>query len=87
MNEKSSQTIKELSEDQEIKNSSELDNDAAFQNEQDLSFEKSDIPSADSSTSRTSTDFDNAGFTQEEFASLLGKYDYCLLYTSPSPRD
>ena len=76
MNENSSQTIKELSEDQEIKNSSELDNDAASQNEEDLSFEKSDIPSADSSSSRTNTDFDNAGFTQEEFASLLGKYDY-----------
>ena len=76
MNENSSQTIKELSEDQEIKNSSELDNDSASQNEEDLSFEKSDIPSADSSSSRTNTDFDNAGFTQEEFASLLGKYDY-----------
>ena len=44
MNENSSQTIKELSEDQEIKNSSELDNDSASQNEEDLSFEKSDIP-------------------------------------------
>ena len=76
MNENSSQTIKELSEDQEIKNSSELDNDSASQNEEDLSFEKSDIPSADSSSSRTNADFDNAGFTQEEFASLLGKYDY-----------
>ena len=29
MNENSSQTVKELSEDQEIKNSSELDNDSA----------------------------------------------------------
>ena len=76
MNENSSQTIKELSADQEIKNSSELDNNSASQNEEDLSFEKSDIPSADSSSSRTNTDFDNAGFTQEEFASLLGKYDY-----------
>ena len=34
------------------------------------------IPSADSSSSRKNTDFDNAGFTQEEFASLFGKYDY-----------
>ena len=58
MNENSSQTIKELSEDQEIKNSSELDKDSASQNEEDLSFEKSDIPSADSSSSRTNTDFD-----------------------------
>ena len=73
MNENSSQTIKELSENQEIQNSSELDNyDSASQNEEDLSFEKSDIPSADSSSSRTNADFDNAGFTQEEFASLLG---------------
>ncbi len=56
MNENSSQTIKELSEDQEIKNSSELDNDSASQNEEDLSFEKSDIPSADSSSSRTNKD-------------------------------
>ena len=38
MNENSSQTIKELSEDQEIKNSSELDNDTASQNEEDLSL-------------------------------------------------
>ena len=62
MNENSSQTIKELSEDQEIKNSSELDNDSASQNEEDLSFENSDIPSADSSSSRTNTDFDNSKF-------------------------
>ena len=76
MNEKSSQTIKEISEDQEINNSNELDNDSASPNQEDLSFMKSDIPSADSSSSRTNIDFDNAGFTQEEFASLLGKYDY-----------
>jgi len=76
MNENSSQPIKELSEDQESKNSTELDNDSTSQNQEDLSFEKSDIPSADSSSSRTNTDLDNAGFTQEELASLLGKYDY-----------
>jgi len=35
MNENSSQTIKELSEDQENKNSSELHNDSASQNEED----------------------------------------------------
>jgi len=35
-----------------------------------------DIPSADVSSSRRNNDLDNAGFTQEEFASLLGKYDY-----------
>ena len=76
MNENSSQTIKELSEDQEIKNSSEIDNDSSSQNEEDLSFEKSDIPSADSSSSRTTTDFDNAGFTQEEFAFICCIADY-----------
>ena len=76
MNENSSQTIKELSKDKEIKNSSELSNDSVSQNSEDLSFEKENIPSADSSSSRKNTDFDNVGFTQEEFASLLGKYDY-----------
>ena len=76
MNENSGQTIKELSEDKEINDSSEISKDTVLQNEEDLSFEKNDIPSADSSSSRTNTDFDNVGFTQEEFASLLGKYDY-----------
>ena len=75
MNENSSQTIKEL-EDKEIENSSEFNNDSDHQNERELSYEKNDIPSADSSASRVNVDFDNAGFTQEEFASLLGKYDY-----------
>ena len=55
MNENSSQAIKGLSEDKEIKNSSELDNNSISQNEEDLSFEKNDITSADSSSSRTNT--------------------------------
>ena len=76
MNENSSQTTKELSEDKEIKNSPELNNDSIPHDEDNLSFENSEIPSADSSSSRNNTDLDNAGFTQEEFASLLGKYDY-----------
>ena len=76
MNENSSQTIKELSEEKELKNSSELDNDSVSQNKEDLLLEENEIPSADSSSSRANTDFENAGFTQEEFASLLGKYDY-----------
>ncbi len=76
MNENSSQTTKEISEDNQIKNSSGLDQNSVSQNEEDLSLEKNDIPSADPSSSRTNTDFDNAGFTEEEFASLLGKYDY-----------
>ena len=57
MNENSSQIIKELSEDKEIQNSSELDTDSVSQNEEDLSFNKNDIPSADSSLSRKNTDF------------------------------
>ena len=57
MNDNSSQTVKEVSEDNAIKNSSELDTDSVSQNEEDLSFEKNDIPSADSSSSRTNTDF------------------------------
>ena len=46
MNENSSQTIKELSEDKEIKNSSELDNGSASQNEGDLSLDNKDIKSS-----------------------------------------
>ena len=76
MNENSSNTVKEISEDEAIKNQPELENNSDSPNKEDLSFEQNDIPSADSSSSRTITDFDNAGFTQEEFASLLGKYDY-----------
>ena len=72
MNENSSRTIKEPTEDKEIKNSSELKNDSVSKNKEDLLFEENDIPSADSSSSRNNTDFENAGFTQEEFASLLG---------------
>ena len=46
MNENPSQTIQELSEDKEIKNSSELDNDALSQNEEELSLENKDIKSS-----------------------------------------
>ena len=42
----------------------------------ELTYKDKDIPSADESSSRRSNDLENAGFTQEEFASLLGKYDY-----------
>ena len=41
-----------------------------------LTYKDKDIPSADESSSRRNNDLENAGFTQEEFASLLGKYDY-----------
>ena len=79
MNENSSQTIKEITEDIEIKNSSVEENASETQNDQGLSYDQKDIPSADSSSSRRSNDLDDAGFTQEEFASLLGKYDKILL--------
>tara|TARA_Y100001970_G_scaffold290092_1_gene422548 strand:- start:4561 stop:5685 length:1125 start_codon:yes stop_codon:yes gene_type:complete len=47
------------------------------ENESDDSYKKIEIPKADSSSSRANkNDLDNAGFTLEEFASLLGKYDY-----------
>ena len=42
----------------------------------ELTYKDKDIPSADDSSSRRNNDLENAGFTQEEFASLLGKYDY-----------
>ena len=56
----------------------------AFEGE-DLSIPE-DVPTADDPSSRaTSRSLDDAGFTIDEFAALLSKY--CLLYTSPSPRD
>ena len=75
MSENSSQTIKEITDDKNIENSSELDKNSESSKKEDLLYKKEEIPSADSSSSRNN-DFDNAGFTQEEFASLLGKYDY-----------
>ena len=42
----------------------------------EVTYKDKDIPSADDSSSRRNNDLENAGFTQEEFASLLGKYDY-----------
>ena len=75
MNENASQSITEITEDKETKNTSELENNSGSELEENLSFNQSEVPSADSSTSRKNIDFDNAGFTQEEFASLLGKYD------------
>jgi len=42
----------------------------------EITYKDKDIPSADISSSRRNNDLENAGFTQEEFASLLGKYDY-----------
>ena len=76
MIENSSQTVKEILEDKEIESSNVEENTSKITKEEDLSFDQKDIPSADSSSSRRNSDLENAGFTQEEFASLLGKYDY-----------
>ena len=76
MKENSSQTLNEASEEKLIETSSETENNSRSIKEEDLSFDEKEIPSADSSSSRKGIDLENAGFTQEEFASLLGKYDY-----------
>ena len=76
MNENSSQTVKEILDDKGIENSTLEENNSQTPTEKDLSFDHKDIPSADSSSSRKKSDLETAGFTQEEFASLLGKYDY-----------
>ena len=75
MTENSSQTIKDPKGDISAESSSpnkHTDEDKIVESP----YEEKDIPSADSSSSRKNTDLENAGFTQEEFASLLGKYDY-----------
>lgn len=76
MIENSSQKVKEISDQEGIENSTLEENTSETPKEENLSFDEKDIPSADSSSSRRNSDLDTAGFTQEEFASLLGKYDY-----------
>ena len=76
MIENPSQTVKEISDQEGIENSTLEENTSETPKEENLSFDEKDIPSADSSSSRRNSDLDTAGFTQEEFASLLGKYDY-----------
>ena len=76
MIENSSQTVKDISGKKEIGNSIIEEKTSETTKEEDLSFETKDIPTADSSSSRRNSNLDTAGFTQEEFASLLGKYDY-----------
>ena len=73
MNENSPQTINETT--GEINALDNNDNEAISDNSS-KSYQDKDIPSADDSSSRRNNDLENAGFTQEEFASLLGKYDY-----------
>ncbi len=76
MIENPSQTVKEISDEKVIQNSTVNENASETSKVEDLSFDPKDIPSADSSSSRRNSDLETAGFTQEEFASLLGKYDY-----------
>tara|TARA_B100000965_G_C19547268_1_gene738438 strand:- start:204 stop:1292 length:1089 start_codon:yes stop_codon:yes gene_type:complete len=76
MNENSSQTIKESTDDLDNKNGNNLEDIDNKSNINQIEYEEKDIPSADSSSSRKNNDLENVGFTQEEFASLLGKYDY-----------
>ena len=76
MIENPSQKVKEISDQEGIENSTLEENTSETPKEENLSFDEKDIPSADSSSSRRNSDLDTAGFTQEEFASLLGKYDY-----------
>ena len=76
MTENSPQTINE-NKNEEKTSDVQMDSiNSAGQEHSDASYQEKDIPSADSSSSRKNNDLDNVGFTQEEFASLLGKYDY-----------
>ena len=76
MIENPSQKVKEISDQEGIENSIIEENTSENPKEENLTYNAKDIPSADSSSSRRNSDLDTAGFTQEEFASLLGKYDY-----------
>ncbi len=76
MNENSSQTLQESTDDLENKNVSNLENIDGNSSDVEQTYEEKDIPSADSSSSRKNKDLENVGFTLDEFASLLGKYDY-----------
>ena len=76
MIENPSQKVKEISDQEGIENSIIEENTSETPKEENLTYNAKDIPSADSSSSRRNSDLDTAGFTQEEFASLLGKYDY-----------
>ena len=88
MIENSSQTVKDISEDKEIENSTVDESTSEISTDEELSFNSKDIPSADSSSSRRNSDLDTAGFTQEEFASLLGKYAVSYTHlTLPTNRE
>tara|TARA_B100000073_G_scaffold346597_1_gene358380 strand:+ start:287 stop:1378 length:1092 start_codon:yes stop_codon:yes gene_type:complete len=76
MTENSSQTIKDTKDELDTNNSFPENSNPDANESADLSFDEKEVPSADFSSSRKNSDLENAGFTQEEFASLLGKYDY-----------
>ena len=76
MNENSPETSTESTGEVNTLDVKEDGTNSASTSSSELTFNDKDIPSADESSSRRNNDLENAGFTQEEFASLLGKYDY-----------
>ena len=76
MNENSSETSTESTGEVNTLDVKEDGTNSASTASSELTYKDKDIPSADESSSRRNNDLENAGFTQEEFASLLGKYDY-----------
>ncbi len=76
MNENSSETSTEPTGEVNKLDVKEDGKNSASSSSSELTNKAKDIPSTDESSSRRNNDLENAGFTQEEFASLLGKYDY-----------
>ena len=76
MNENSSETSTEITGEVNTLDLREDETNPGKTESPELTYKDKDIPSADNSSSRRNNDLENAGFTQEEFASLLGKYDY-----------
>ncbi len=76
MNENSPETSTESTGEVNTLDVKEDGTNPASTSSSELTYNDKDIPSADESSSRRNNDLENAGFTQEEFASLLGKYDY-----------
>ena len=76
MNENSPETSTESTGEVNTLDVKEDETNLASTSHSELTYKDKDIPSADESSSRRNNDLENAGFTQEEFASLLGKYDY-----------
>ena len=76
MNENSPETSTESNGEVNTLDVKEDGTNSASTSSPELTYNDKEIPSADESSSRRNNDLENAGFTQEEFASLLGKYDY-----------